>query len=165
MRKIPAILVAICLAVIFSAAATAALPDKDSEGWTLLNKDVYINRRSMAYSDEGTVSLWVKVVPDEDSDVLKQAREQLMNKGRDDKALAYLYSGILAEIDCSRNSHRQLITILYDANKNIIHSVDHHQASWTAISPESSFHLVREAVCEESPPVASQEYEGVRSGC
>jgi hypothetical protein len=138
---------------------------KDSEGWTSLKEDVYINGKSIAYPSNHTVSLWVKVVPDEDNDILLEVREQLMNKGRDDKALAYLYSGILAEIDCSKNSHRKLLTILYDANKNIIHSADHPQASWTTITPGSSFHLVQTAVCRESLPVATHKYDVVRSGC
>ncbi len=133
---------------------------EDSQGWTSLRKDVYINMKSIAFTCGSTVSLWVKIVPEEDSDaVLVEAREQLMKKGRDDKALAYLYSGFLTEIDCSKNSHRELITILYDANKNIIHSEDHPQASWVTISPGSSFHLVQKAVCEKSLPIASHKSE------
>ena len=138
---------------------------EDSEGWTSLKKDVYINGKSIAYQSDHTVSLWVKIIPDEDSDVLLAARELLMSKGRDDKALAYYYSGFLTEINCSENSHRELITIFYDANKNILHSADHSRAAWAAISPGSSFHLVQKAVCDKSSPFASNKNDGVRSGC
>ncbi len=88
-----------------------------------------------------------------------------MNKGRDDRALAYYYSGFLTEIDYLNNNHRELVTVLYDINKNIFDSTDHSNASWKTISPENSFHLVHAAVYENSKPVAAYEYAPVRSGC
>jgi len=153
------------LMYILFAMVACAFAAEDSEGWTSLSSDVYINMKSIAYTCGSTISLWVKIVPDEDSDLLMRAREQLMDKGRDDKTLTYLYSGLLTEIDCSKNSHRELITILYDANKNILHSVNNPKASWKTISPGSSFRLVQRTVCGKSLPVVSHQYEDVRSGC
>ena len=164
MRRLSLISSVFLMCILFAMAA-CAFASEDSEGWTSLRRDIYVNMKSMASTYCSTVSLWIKVVPDADSDVLMRAREQLMDKGRDDKALTYLYSGILTEIDCSKNNDRELITILYDANKNILHSVNNPKASWTTISPESSFQLVQRAVCEKSLPVVSHQYEDVRSGC
>ncbi len=88
-----------------------------------------------------------------------------MNKGRDDKALAYYYSGLLIEMDCSNDSHRELVTILYDINKNILDSADHSKASWKTTPSEGSMQLVHTAVCHGSLPVAANKYVPERSGC
>ncbi|MFI5295326.1 MAG: surface-adhesin E family protein [Thermodesulfovibrionales bacterium] len=159
------IISAASLMFIFFAFGGGAFAAEDSEGWTSLSKDIYINVRSMAYSRGNAISLWVKIVPDEDSNVLMAARELFMNKGRDDKALAYSYSGLLTEIDCSKNNHRELMTILYDINKNIIHSADHPKAPWETISPGSGLDIVQKAVCDKSLPYAATKNAGVRSGC
>jgi hypothetical protein len=166
MRRLSFISSLTLLCILF-AFVTSAFASEDSEGWTSLRSDVYINMKSMASRYGSTVSLWVKVVPDEDSELLLETRQQFKNKGRDDKALAYHYSGVLTEIDCSTNNHRELITILYDANKNILHSANNPKASWTTISAESRFDLVQRAVCEKLRPFASHQYEGdgIRSGC
>jgi hypothetical protein len=87
------------------------------------------------------------VVPSPGTDLLTEAYTQLMAKGRADQALAYDYTGYLSEIDCANNKHRELIALLYDANKNIIHSVQHNQPSWEVIASESSFEIVQKTVC------------------
>jgi len=147
MKKVWTINVAILLTIIFFAAGNDAFASVDSEGWTLLRKDLYINGKSVAYSSGHTVSLWVKLVPDSGSDLMFEAQKKLMDKGRNDQAIAYEYTGYLSEIDCAKKRHRVFSTILYDVHKNIIHSEDHSPAFWNDISPESSFHLVALAVC------------------
>ncbi len=39
------------------------------------------------------------------------------------------------------------MTIMYDVNKNIVHSQEASSASWKDIPPESSLDLVLAAVC------------------
>ncbi len=138
---------AAALACIFLSTSVNALSGADLDGWTSLKKDVFIKERSITYPSDTTVSLWIKVVPGTGTDLLTEARTQLTDKGRDDLALAYDYTGYLSEIDCLKNKHRELIAILYDANKNIIHSVQHEQASWDVIASGSSFEAVQKAVC------------------
>ncbi len=133
------------LACIFFLTSANAHSGIDTDGWTSLKKDVFIKKKSITYSSETTVSLWIKVVPGTGSDLPTEARTKLMDKGRDD--LAYEYTGYLSEIDCSKNKHRELIAILYDANKNIIHSVQNEQASWEVIASGSSFEAVHRVVC------------------
>lgn len=147
MKKVWTITLALSLTFILFAAGNIAFASVDSEGWTSLKKDLYINGKSIAYPSGNTVSLWVKIVPDRGSDMLFDAQKQLMDKGRNDQAVAYEYTGYLSEIDCTKKRHRIFTTILYDINKNIINSEDHSPASWNEIFPESSFHLVATAVC------------------
>ena len=147
MKKVWTITLAIFLTFIFSAAGNDVFASVDSEGWTSLKKDLYINKKSIAYPSDHIVSLWVKIVPDIGSDLLFEAQKQLMDKGRNDQAIVYEYTGYLSEIDCVKKRHRIFTTILYDINKNIINSEDHAPASWNDISPGSSFNLVETAVC------------------
>lgn len=147
MKKVWTISLAISLTLIFSAMGNEAFASVDSEGWTSLRNDLYINGRSIAYPSGHTVSLWVKIVPEKGSDLLFEAQKQLMDKGRNDKAIAYEYTGYLSEIDCAKKKHREFTTILYDINKNIINSEDHSPAFWNDISPGSSFYLVALTVC------------------
>jgi hypothetical protein len=149
MRKLQAVTLAISITGIFLVMGINAFAEEYSERWISLREDVFINGQSIAYPSVDRVSLWVKIVPDSENALLLEARSQLMAKGRDDQALSYDYTGFLSEIDCLKKRHRELVTILYDINKNIIHSVDHSQASWEDISPESSFHLIEMAVCRE----------------
>ena len=147
MKRHHAVALAAVLTCIFLPAVANALPGVDPDGWIPLKKDVYIREKSITYLSDATVSVWIKVVPDTGTDLLTEARTQLMNKGRDDLALAYDYTGYLSEIDCEKRRHRELIALLYDANKNIIHSVQHEQPSWEAIASGSSFEVVQRTVC------------------
>ena len=147
MKRVWTITLAISLTFILFAAGNDAFASVDSEGWTSLRKDLYINGKSIAYPSGHTVSLWVKIVPERGSDLLFEAQKQLMDKGRNDKAISYEYTGYLSEIDCAKKKHREFTTILYDINKNIINSENHSPASWNDISPGSSFNLVETAVC------------------
>jgi hypothetical protein len=135
------------LTCIFFSSRVDTLTVTDPEGWIPLKKNVYIKKKRIVYPSDTKVSLWIKVVPGAGTDLLSEARTQLMEKNRDDLALAYEYTGYLSEIDCSKNKHRELIAILYDANNNIVHSVQHEQASWDAIASGSSFEVVQDAVC------------------
>ena len=147
MKKAWTITFAIFLIFSFFASGNDAFASVDSEGWTSLKKDLYINKKSIAYPSDHIVSLWVKIVPDRGSDLLFEEQKQLMDKGRNDQAIVYEYTGYLSEIDCVKKRHRIFTTILYDINKNIINSEDHAPASWNDISPGSSFNLVETAVC------------------
>jgi len=147
MRKFHALPFVAALACISLSTSVSALSGPDPDGWTSLKKDVFIKEKTITYPSATTVSLWIKVVPGTGTDLLTEARTQLMDKGRDDLALAYDYTGYLSEIDCAKNKHRELIAILYDANKNIIHSVQHEQASWDVIASGSSFEAVQKTVC------------------
>jgi hypothetical protein len=146
MKKLPVVAAAIFLSVILFSARTDALADRD--GWTSLKKDVYINKKSMAYTSADTVSLWVKIIPGQRSELLSEEQGRLTDKGKLRQALLYEYTGYLSEIDCARKRHREFVAILYDVNKNIIDSVEYSRASWKDILPESSFQLVQTAVCD-----------------
>jgi hypothetical protein len=147
MRRFHAILLTAALVCVFFPAVVNAHSVRDPDGWTPVKKDVYIRENSITYPSDATVSLWIKVIPETGTDLLVEARTQLMNKGRDDQALAYDYTGYLSEIDCANHKHRELIAILYDVNKNIVHSVQHGRPSWDVIASGSSFEAVHKAVC------------------
>jgi hypothetical protein len=87
------------------------------------------------------------MVPEEGSELMYEARSHLMEDGKEYQALKYDYTGFMSEIDCSRKRYRELMTIMYDVNKNIVHSVETSPASWKDISPESSLEVVVAAVC------------------
>ncbi len=149
------LIVCICLVSTLLSGKIGALAAEDSEGWTSLNEGLYINGRSIARTTADTVSLWVKIVPGEGSELQREAIGLLMDRGKRYQALAYTYTGYLSEIDCSRNRHRELITILYDINKNIVLSLERPSALWEPISPESSFLLVRSMVCGQGRGMAA----------
>jgi hypothetical protein len=147
MRKHGAGKLATSFIFILVAAGNGICAGADSEGWTSLQEGLYINEKSLSRSDEGTVSLWVKIIPEEGSVLMYEARDHLMQDGKVYQALKYDYSGLLSEIDCPRKRHRELITIMYDVNKNIVHSEETLLASWKDISSESTLDLVRTTVC------------------
>ena len=147
MRKFHAVTIAAALACICFSTGVNAHSGVDPDGWISIKKDVFIKEKSITRPSDTTVSLWIKVVPGTGTDLLSEARTLLMERDRADLALAYDYTGYLSEIDCSNNKHRELIAILYDGNKNIIHSVQNEQASWDVIASGSSFEAVQEAVC------------------
>ena len=147
MRKLKTGKLAMAFIFIFVAAGSGYCAGVDSEGWTSLEKGLYINEKSLSRSDDGTINLWVKIVPEEGSDLMYEARDHLMKDGKVYQALRYDYTGLLSEIDCSGKRHRELITIMYDVNKNIVHSEETPSASWKDISPESSLEVVVAAVC------------------
>jgi hypothetical protein len=147
MRELKVVKFVISFAFIFFANTFAAFADVDSEGWTSLREGLYINEKSLSRSTDDKVSLWVKIVPKEGSSLMYDARNHLMQDGKVYQALKYDYTGSLSEIDCSRKRHRELISIMYDVNKNIVHSEETSQASWKDIPSESTLDLVLAAVC------------------
>ena len=147
MRGLKTVKLAMSFIFIFFAAGNGFCSGADSEGWTSLQDGLYINSKSISRSDDGKISLWVKIVPEEGSDLMYNARNHLMEDGMDYQALKYDYTGLLSEIDCSRKRHRELMNIMYDVNKNIVHSAETSPASWKDISPESSLEVVVAAVC------------------
>ena len=150
MRKLRAGKLAMSFMFIFFAAGNGFCAGVDSEGWTSLQEGLYINEKSLSRSADDKVSLWVKIVPDEDSSLMYDARSHLMQDGKVYQALKYDYTGLLSEIDCSGKRYRELITILYDMNKNIVDSVETPSAFWRDIPPESSLDLVLTAACNQS---------------
>jgi hypothetical protein len=147
MRELRAGKLAMSFIFIFFTAGNGFCSGADSEGWTSLQDGLYINSKSISRSDDGKISLWVKIVPEEGSDLMYNARNHLMEDGMDYQALKYDYTGLLSEIDCSRKRHRELMNIMYDVNKNIVHSLETSPASWKDIPPESNLDLVLVAVC------------------
>jgi Surface-adhesin protein E len=138
-----------CLVSIVLSGRAVALAGEDSEGWTSLNEGLYINGRSIASTSADTVTVWVKIVPGDGSELQREAIGLLLEKGKKYQALAYRYTGYLSEIDCSKDRHRELMVILYDINKNIVLSLERSSASWETIAPGSSFLPVRSAVCRQ----------------
>ncbi|MGC2064156.1 MAG: hypothetical protein WA610_14365 [Thermodesulfovibrionales bacterium] len=147
MRKLYAIPMMAVLLCIFFSARVDALTGPNSAGWVPLKEDIHIRKTSIAYPADNTVSLWIRIEPATETDLLRSAHTLLMEKGRDDLALAYYYTVYLSEIDCGKRRHRELIAILYDTNHNIIHSVQPGQAPWDAIGTGDSFDVVRNSVC------------------
>jgi hypothetical protein len=137
----------------------------DSEGWTSLKRNVFINNQSLVYPATDRVSLWVKIVPESDSDLMYAVRNNLIEKGKLYQANLYEYSGYLSEIDCSKRRHREVMSILYDVDKNILLSEEHPRVSWSDISPGSRFEVVFEAVCEGQQPEVTRERFVISSGC
>jgi len=155
MRKLSAVTSAIFFFAILFAAGGDAFAGKDPEGWTLLSENLLISRNSVTYTPGDTVRLWVRIVPDKESALYAEIEKQLKEKGRKSPVYAYEYTGFLSEIDCSGKRHRNLMTIHYDSNRNIMHWVDHASAPWDKTSPESSFHLVETAVCTQYRDIAA----------
>jgi len=149
MRKLKTGKLAMAFIFIFVAAGSGYCAGVDSEGWTSLEKGLYINEKSLSRSDDGTINLWVKIVPEEGSDLMYEARDHLMQDGKIYQALKYDYSGLMSQIDCSRKRYRKLMTIMYDVNKNIVHSQETSSASWSDIPTGGSLDLVVAAVCSQ----------------
>jgi hypothetical protein len=147
MRELKAGKLVITFMFIFFAAGNGFCDGVDSEGWTSLQEGLYINEKSLSRSAGGRVSLWVKIVPEEGSALMYDTRNHLMQDGKVYQALKYDYTGLLSEIDCSQKRYREVITIMYDVNKNIVHSAETSSALWKNISPENSLDLVLAAVC------------------
>jgi hypothetical protein len=156
MRKLSAVISAIFFFAILLVAGGDAFAGKDPEGWTSLREDLLISRNSMTYVSGDTVRLWVRIVPDKESALYAEIEKQLLKeKGRKLPVYAYEYTGFLSEIDCSGKRHRDLMTIHYDSNRNIMQWTDHSSAQWDKISPESRFHLVETAVCSQDRDIAA----------
>ena len=150
MRKLKAGKLALSVIFIFFTAGSGFCADVDSEGWTLLQEGLYINEKSLYRSADDKVSLWITIVPEEGSDLMYDSRSHLMEDGKIYETLKYDYTGVLSEIDCSSKRHRELITIMYDVNKNIVDYAETSTASWKDIPSESSLNLVLTAACNQS---------------
>ena len=147
MRELKAGKLAMSLMFLLFAVGNGFCDNVDSESWTLLQEGLFINEKSLSRSGDNTVSLWIVMVPEEGSELMYEARSHLMEDGKEYQALKYDYTGFMSEIDCSRKRHRELMTIMYDVNKNIVHSLETSPASWKDIPPESNLDLVLVAVC------------------
>jgi len=147
MRELKAGKLAMSLMFLLFAVGNGFCDNVDSESWTLLQEGLFINEKSLSRSGDNTVSLWIVMVPEEGSELMYEARSHLMEDGKEYQALKYDYTGFMSEIDCSRKRYRELMTIMYDVNNNIVHSVETSPASWKDISPESSLEVVVAAVC------------------
>ena len=146
MRKLKAGKWAILFVIIFFAVGNGFCSAVDSEGLTLLQKGLYINEKSLSRPSDSTVCLWIKIIPEEGSDLMYEARDHLIQDGKEYQALKYEYTGLFSEIDCLSKRHRELITIMYDVNKNIVHYLE-DSSSWKDMPSESSLDLVLLAVC------------------
>ncbi len=124
----------------------------DEEGWKVIREGISINSGSVAYPSPHIASLWVRIVPEKDSSLYVAARTALRAGGRNYRA--YRYTAFLTEIDCSRNSHRELSIIFYTRDRNIIHAVDGPGSGWKDILSDGSFSLIRNAVCKEEQTAA-----------
>ena len=155
MKKLPAVAWAMLFTGIFFFAAHDLFAGNDPERWTSLKEDVFINQKSAAYTSGHTVRLWVRVAPEKGSDLYWETQKHLMEKGKKYQAGAYEYTGFLSEFDCAKKRHRELMTLHYDNNKNIIDWANHAQARWDETLPESRFDLVQKAVCTEGEDFAA----------
>ena len=133
MRELKAGKLAMSLMFMLFAAGNGFCSGVDSEGWTSLQKGLYINEKSLSRSADDKVSLWIKIVPEEDSALMYDARSHLMQDGKIYQALKYDYTGLFSEIDCPGKRYRKLMTIMYDVNKNIVDSEETSSTSWKDI--------------------------------
>lgn len=113
--------------------------------WIPLKGPLYIDTGSIAYPSINIVSLWVKIVPEKDSEAFTRVREFLRKRGKDHRA--YEYTGFLSEIDCMSKSHRKLSIIHYNKDKNIIYSANDANALWEPIERENGFQLLHTVFC------------------
>jgi hypothetical protein len=155
MRKLSAVASVIFFTAILFVAGGDAFAGRDPEGWTSLREDLLISRNSITYTSGDTIRLWVRIVPDKESAFYAETEKQLREKSGKLAVYAYEYTGFLSEIDCSEKRHRNLMTIHYDSNRNIMQWIDHSSAPWDKISPESRFHLVEAAVCSQDRDIAA----------
>ena len=147
MKKLSAVVWAMVFAGTFFVAGSDGFAGGDAERWTSLREDVLINQKNITYPSANIVRLWVRVAPGKGSDLYWETQKTLMDKGKKYQAGAYEYTGFLAEIDCSRKAHRELMTLHYDNNKNIIDWANHSAPRWNETAQESGFALVQMAVC------------------
>ncbi len=78
MRELKAGKLAMSFIFLFLAAGNGFCAGVDSEGWTSLQEGLYINEKSLSRSADDKVSLWVKIVPEEGSDLMYDARSHLI---------------------------------------------------------------------------------------
>jgi hypothetical protein len=155
MRKVSAAAWAMVFAGIFFFAGNDLFAGNDPERWTSLTEDVSINQKNVAYPSAHIVRLWVRVAPEKGSDLYWETQKHLMDKGKKYQAGAYEYTGFLSEFDCSTKTHRELMTLHYDNNKNIIDWANHSAPPWDRTLPESRFALVQKAVCTQNEHFAA----------
>lgn len=103
---------------------------------------------SIIYQPNNIVSLWVRIVPEEDSQALQRIRKMLQSRRRDSQN--YEYSSFLCEIDCVSKEYREVSAIHYNRNRNIILAVNRTNATWSPMTRENGFHMLHLTFCSES---------------
>jgi hypothetical protein len=155
MRKVSAVAWAMVFAGILFVTGNDVFAGGDAELWTSLRTDVFINQNNITYPSANMVRVWVRVAPEKGSDLYWETQKHLMDKGKKYQAIAYEYTGFLSEFDCSRKAHRELMTLHYDNNKNIIDWTNHAAPRWNGTVQDSGFALVQMAVCAQDEHFAA----------
>lgn len=112
-----------------------------------LEGEIMVTTSSIVYHPNDIISMWVKIVPEENSRTLTHIQKLLKGRRKDHRS--YEYSSFLSEIDCERRMHRVVSVMHYNKNKNIIHSSNDTNASWIPIDQENGFHILYAAFCSE----------------
>ena len=116
-------------------------------GWVPVKEGVSINARTIVFPSADIVSVWVRVVPEETSEMFARVYRELKRKGKDYKT--YEYTGFLTEIDCAQHRHREVSILHYNKDRNIIYSAARTNAAWVSAADENYFAPVRDAVCDQ----------------
>ncbi len=115
------------------------------EGWKALRDNLHLNVKTVTRLDGNTISAWIYLVPQKDSDTFLAAEQQLKALKKDSNDLEYI--GYLSEIDCGKSRYRKITTVFFKDDSNIITSHQRSNAGWKGIEVNSIFHDLYLSVC------------------
>ena len=138
-----------------SAAVQTASPSS-KQLWTPIGKNVFFNGQTLTHMSGGVHSLWVRIFPEKNSLLYDRSVQKLRDMGKDYTALAYI--GYLTEIDCSSLRYREISTMFYRKDTNILASLQNQKPHWKEIPDNSMVHDVYRTVCSDFP--LDTEYGG-----
>lgn len=153
LRRIAGIM-AFCL---FSISASVQTSSSSSNPlWTPIGKDIFLNEQTLTHISDAVHSLWVRIFPEKDSLLYNRSVQKLKDMGKDHTALAYI--GYLTEIDCRNLRYREISTMFYRKDSNIIASLQNQELPWKEIPDNNMVRAVYRTVCSDFP--ADAEYGG-----
>ena len=117
----------------------------DNVLWTPAGNDIYLNEQTLTHISGAVHSLWIRIVPDKDSSLYTRSTQLLRDMGKDHAALDYV--GYLTEIDCKTVRYREILTMFYRKDKNIIGSLHKEGSPWQEITGDSMITDVYRTVC------------------
>lgn len=126
-----------------------------SEGWTPVDKGVYINEETLTHITDAVHSLWIKIIPDKDSTLYTRSRKFLREIGKEHASLEYM--GYLTEVDCMTGRFREITAMFYRKDRNILGSVQKEAPAWQEIKGSGMMTGVYRSVCEDFR--ATETYE------
>lgn len=118
-----------------------------SEGWSRVRDNVFIKEKTITHLSNELHSLWIKVVPAKNSNLLFLSQLELKKLQKGDQEPEYLC--YLSEIECGSLRHRKISTIYYRKDKNIIASQHNDNAKWESVIENGMIQDVYNTVCRD----------------